>query len=396
MRWRRSRRERIQIPELTTVQLSQFADFIDRMRRMSIPALARLYRPEQRVYAHCVRRVAGADRIEGVSRRYTAITLIGLASEPRAAARAALCGHDPSDVCEALLERATTDENLGDVALTLWASIALQHEHYGQAVTRLIELWNRDGAKMTVEAAWALTVAALLDDHRELAHLRDEARARLLAAYSAPARVFPHVLGGSVGALRAHVACFADQVYPIYALAKVHEAAGDSEALRAAEACSAMICERMGPAGQWWWHYDHRTGRVIEGYPVYAVHQDAMGPMAIFALRDAGGRDFSPFVARGLDWLAHSPELGGRSLVDEESGWIWRKVARREPRKLVRRMQAGLSGVHASLRVPAADLLFPPRSIDWESRPYHYGWLLHAFKPTAAAVAPPTPVGARS
>jgi hypothetical protein len=375
------------------VQLSQYEGFVDRMRRMSIPALARLYRPEQRVYAHCVRRRAGADGIEGVSRRYTAITLIGLASEPREAARAALCGHDSRDVCAAMLAETGAVENLGDVALTLWACAALEHDDCSQAVARLIELWGRPGPKMTVEVAWVLTAAALLDHRRDLARVRDEARKRLLDAFSATSRVFPHVVGGSAGALRSHVACFADQVYPIYALAKVHAAARDSDALRAAEACAAMICERMGDAGQWWWHYDYRTGRVIEGYPVYAVHQDAMGPMALLALRDAGGRDFSQHVARGLNWLARSPELDGRSLVDEESGWIWRKVARREPRKLVRRMQAGLSNLHAGLRVPAADLLFPPRSIDWESRPYHYGWLLHAFKPTAATIAPPTPVG---
>lgn len=361
---------------------------------MSIPALGRLYRPEQRVYAHCVRRVSGQDRIEGVSRRYTAITLIGLASEPGGAARAALRGHDPADLCATLLSETPTVENLGDVALTLWAAIALGQDRHDAAVARLIELWNRPGSKMTVEAAWALTAAALLEDARPLVKLRDEARGLILSAFSESSRVFPHVLGGSAGALRNHVACFADQVYPIYALSHLHRMLGDAEALRAADACGAMICERMGSAGQWWWHYDYRTGRVLEGYPVYAVHQDAMAPMALFALRDAGGRDFSAEVARGLDWLAHCPELGGRSLVDEQSGWIWRKVARREPRKLVRRMQAGLSSLHSGLRVPAVDAIFPPRSVDWESRPYHYGWLLHAFKPSRAPVELAAPIGA--
>src|SRR5262245_50687318 len=208
---------------MPTLQLSRFAEFIERMRRMSIPALARLFRPQPQLYAHCVRRSARVDQVEGVSRRYTAITLIGLANEPRDAARAALCGQKPRDVCRALLSAAHADENLGDVALTLWAARALECDFPAAAVERFVELWNRRGPKMTVEAAWALTAAVLLDQDGDIAKLRREARGMLLGAFSAPSRVFPHVLGGTSSALRGHVACFADQVYPIYALAKVHE-----------------------------------------------------------------------------------------------------------------------------------------------------------------------------
>ena len=79
---------------------------------------------------------------------------------------------------------------------------------------------------------------------------------------------------------------------------------------------------------------------MIEGYPVYAVHQDAMAPMALLAVEDAGGPDFAGPVERGLEWLRSAPELGGGSLVDDAAGLIWRKVARREPGKLARSLQA--------------------------------------------------------
>jgi hypothetical protein len=32
-----------------------------------------------------------------------------------------------------------------------------------------------------------------------------------------------------------------------------------------------------------------------------------------------------------------------------------------------------------ALRAPGIDRLFPPGTIDYEDRPYHYGWLLYAW-----------------
>jgi hypothetical protein len=143
--------------------------------------------------------------------------------------------------------------------------------------------------------------------------------------------------------------------------------------------CADNFCRQQGPQGQWWWHYDRRTGRVVERYPVYAVHQDAMAPMALLALAAATGADYSEPIARGLAWLARSPELGGGSLIDDAADLIWRKVARREPGKLTRYAQAVVSSVHASMRVPGLDLVFPPAIVDYEDRPYHLGWLLYAW-----------------
>ena len=138
------------------------------------------------------------------------------------------------------------------------------------------------------------------------------------------------------------------------------------------------MCDLQGPAGQWWWHFDVRSGRVLEKFPVYAVHQDAMAPMALFDLQDAGGPDHGAAAERGMEWLLHAPEIDG-SLIDREAGVIWRKVARHEPGKLTRKLQAVASRAHPSLRVPAVDGVFRPGKIDFETRPYHMGWLLYAW-----------------
>ena len=56
-----------------------------------------------------------------------------------------------------------------------------------------------------------------------------------------------------------------------------------------ARAAWSTICTVQGNSGQRWWHYDSRTDRVVEGYPVYSVHQDvngADGPVLIQPKRD--------------------------------------------------------------------------------------------------------------
>ena len=122
-----------------------------------------------------------------------------------------------------------------------------------------------------------------------------------------------------------------------------------------------------------------RTGRVVERYPVYSVHQDSMAPMALFAVAEACGVDHFESIERGLRWLTDPPEIPG-ALIDADREIIWRKVARREPRRLVRGLQATASRVHPSIRVPALNVAFPPSSVDYESRPYHMGWILHVWR----------------
>ncbi|HEX5633877.1 MAG TPA: hypothetical protein VFX50_11650, partial [Gemmatimonadales bacterium] len=89
--------------------------------------------------------------------------------------------------------------------------------------------------------------------------------------------------------------------------------------------------------------------------------------------------------AQGLAWLAQAPELAGGSLVDTRAGMVWRKVARREPRKAARYLQAAAAHLRPGLRAPGLDRLFPPGAIDYEDRPYHWGWFLYAWAATSSA-----------
>ncbi len=353
-------------------------DFVDDLRGICRRALPEMFLTDQELFCFTKRRTAEGIRREGVSRRYTAITLLGLIGEADAHVRSILHGRSASDLCGRLLRDVESVENMGDVALTLWCANLIHHPDRERAAARLRALDPVNAPHYVVELAWALS--ALANDRSMDANdaYRRAVAQRLMSVFSHRGDLFPHNVG-SRPMLRAHVGCFADQVYPIQALSFYATATRDDEALNIANRTAAKICHLLGPAGQWWWHYDARTGDVVEGYPVYSVHQNSMAPMALFAVQEAGGDDYWPSIVHGLKWLQSPPELHGRSLVDHENNLIWRKVARREPNKLTRRLQAGVSAFHPALRVPGVGVLFPPVAVDWESRPYHLGWILYAF-----------------
>jgi hypothetical protein len=352
--------------------------FIKRLRSIAVRSLSRMYRPEENLFVFRLRKTENGIIQEGLSRRYTAIALIGLAGESEAVHSQVLSGQSPFDVCNRLKKDILTIDNLGDVSLILWAARAIGYQNRESIWKRLLELYPADRMHPVLEVAWALS-ALCIDLEAPVGDLRERLSHRLVSSFNASSAVFPHFLGKDGRGLRSHVTCFADMVYPIQALSKYFIISDDKIALETAALAAKRICRLQGPAGQWWWHYDLRTGEVVERYPVYAIHQDSMAPMALIALREAGGPDFTAEVGKGLRWLEHSPELDNDTLVDERNVITWRKVARKEPGKLSRYVQATASRIHPALRAPGMDYLFPPVAVDYEDRPYHLGWFLHAW-----------------
>jgi hypothetical protein len=334
-------------------------------------------------------------RPSGTSHRYGAITALGLLQLPGQAQRDVLGGEDCDWLIEKLATRLDRVTNLGDTALTLWAAAEAGHAAATRALDRLTELDEPERPAYVVEAAWvvsALVAARKLADVEE--HL-DRARRRLLAACPLAAAAvgpgpsnaaaagqsgaaFPRVAVGPASWYRGHVGSFADQVYPVQALARLHASADDPQALAVAGSVAETICTAQGTSGQWWWHYDSRTGSVVEGYPVYSVHQHAMAPMALLDLADAGGTDHLDAICHGLRWMTASPEAA-EPLILEDPPTTWRKVARADKRKMVRGIRAATTRVRPGWRLSALDRIFPPTAVDHECRPYELGWLLYTW-----------------
>ncbi len=318
------------------------------------------------------------ERLEGDSLRYTAIAALGLSYIDRGTQQLILNGDTAFDLAHACAVRATTSADMGAIALAAWAAAEAGRFHSVALFRQLVQVLSSDTPIATVDCAWALSAALAARQFGDTQDVVSLATKRLMSGRSASG-LFPHMLPASAsGRFRAHIGCFADQVYPIQALARLYTARSDVEALSAAEACAERICALQGPAGQWWWHYDTRNGGVVEGYPVYSVHQHAMAPMALLDLREAGGTDHSQAIIKGMRWLDEHPEVS-MPLVASEKGVIWRKVARREPRKVVRALSAVTTSLLRGWHVPGLDMLFPPVRIDYECRPYELGWLLYAW-----------------
>jgi hypothetical protein len=359
------------------VLIAECMNAVDEIREMAFRGLQQMFRANDRLFIYRLIRSGPKIIPQGLGFRYSAMTVIGLAGEDDADVRKVLGSLRLHDMCKRLVQGIRSVDNLGDVALTLWACHAAGFLEREETIKQLIELKPDSRAYPTVEMAWALDALAH-EDSSKVADIKKNIARRLLRSFNLQTGVFPHVIRDENRGFRSHVSCFADMVYPIHALSNYSKLGGDEQALEAAERCAGQICRLQGEAGQWWWHYDYRTGDVVEGYPVYSVHQDAMAPMALFALEEAGGSCYFESIAKGLSWIYRPPEVS-MPLLDRDADLIWRKVGRREPKKAARYIQAVASRLHPSIRVPGLNRFFPADLIDFEDRPYHLGWVLFAW-----------------
>jgi hypothetical protein len=275
-------------------------------------------------------------------------------------------------------------DNLGDLGLLLWTCALVAPERYDEVystfkVSAALGHYREVREGRTMEMAWFLAGLAhgARGGHRNLSGLSDLAHRSFMLLQKNQGRngIFGHLAneGGIIGTLRGRLGSFADQVYPIYALSQFGSTFDHDEALNVAQACAETICEIQGPLGQWWWHYDSQTGRVVGKYPVYSVHQDAMAPLALFALGNSTGKNYSPWIFKGLGWIYGKNELN-RDLCEKTSSIVWRSIYLSKPISHIREA-ASLLGLGPQSATPAG------LHVKFEDRPYHFGWVLYAFAP---------------
>src|SRR5262249_16102078 len=180
----------------------------------------------------------------GRSLRYTAIVLLGVRHLDADRQRRALGGRTADQVCGALLRVLAGTRSGGARAVgggaAVWGAGGRRHGGLARALARLDELDQRPGARPVVDLAWLVSGLVAARSQLDVEARLARARARLLASRMAGGVLFPHVTGPGLQPgyrahrYRAHLACFADQVYPVQALARLHAAADDPAALAAA------------------------------------------------------------------------------------------------------------------------------------------------------------------
>lgn len=356
--------------------------------RLSLRGLERMWLKERGLFCFTLRDGEKGPRPEGVSLRYTAITLLGL---HRLSKSGWPVPFDLDEMLERSIGGLETTRNIGNVGLVLWACA----ERAGRVDPRISAVIDRhgsfhqeagNGVYATTELAWlliGLIAAAEVSSGPERAKLDGMAQLayRLLRRnFSGESGLFAfstQLANGWLRPLRSRLGFFDGQVYGIYAFAQYAKRFSDSEALAQAKRCAERICDAQGDLGEWSWHYNTLRGRVVDRYPVYAVHQHGMAPLALKGLAAVSMEDYRFEIERGLGWLFGKNPLGFQ-FVDERNAVIWRSMRRRPPISKAIYLNKLVSFVGPTGWLSAFDqsALF---MIDRECRPYELGWLLFAF-----------------
>jgi len=337
-----------------------------RVRELEEFALATLpaMRRSDGAFCHEVR----APELEpaGRSLRYTLICLLGL---QRAQAAGVSVPVDPGELRALALDEIDSPAmTAGDLGLLLWASGRADMDAIDAISYRL---HGRLGAELPdlegLELSWILIGAA----EANTSALLDQALARQLERARTPSGLFRHRDAGR----RARFPNFATQIYGVLALALAARA-GREWALEPARRTANLLLELQRPDGGWPWIFDVESGRVVEPYEVFSVHQDAMAPMALLELSSVSGDErYRDAALRGVEWVFGRNDLG-RPVLDREAGILYRSIRRRAPldraalyanTALAMLGRRGIAQTRGALEINPTD------------RPYHLGWVLEAW-----------------
>lgn len=365
----------------TTLTNLELNDIVPGLIELASNGLVKMYDTEKNMFCYRMREVEGGKLVPvDVSRRYTIITLMGLRRLEDGG------GGSPIDIrftIDQLVLKFGNNDNVGDLGLLIWLCALAYPEYLDQLYDEylkdnLLKQFGDFREERTMELSWLLTgmsyakkrFGAKLQNYDQLA---EGIYGVILRNYGGNG-IFRHSGKQSVsGRLRGRIGSFADQVYPSYALSVFSDAYNRKEALTPAIENVKTLCRLQGEHGQWWWHYDSKSGTVAGRYPVYTVHQEGMAPMTLLMVGRRAGLDFSKYINRGLEWIIGKNEIN-KCLIDRERQMIWRSISPSRTRcfqeelcsLLIKRRE-----VHKNI---SSDF-----TVLKESRPYCFGWLLYAF-----------------
>lgn len=352
---------------------------------LSTRGLTQMLDPATGLFCHRLVTTQNGLRREGISPRYTAMTLLGLHQIEAAGRPAPL---DVQSCYRSLIRHTTWIQGVGDLGLLLWVTAELDPDRTRDLIrdfdcSSALVRYSDARAARTMELAWFLTglVCAARACPEQAGTLTDLCLAtyRRMEKNQGQCGLFGHMGAAEspAGRLRGHIGSFADQVYPIFATSRLSALLQDPAPLGAALRCAHAICELQGSLGQWWWLYNSRTGRVASQYPVYSVHQHGMAPMALLAAEEVSGRSFTDSIATGLRWIYGENERGA-DMRDQENALIWRCLL---PGRAAKYWQMAMRALNRQ-PTPTHNL-----AILHEQRPYEFGWLLFAFATKAYPAA---------
>jgi hypothetical protein len=361
----------------------QFADLAE----LSLDALPGMFDEGTGLFSHKTVVEGGRYVNREPNVLYSAVSLVGILRQRRRPADAVL----PLGRALDGLHRATAERRRpGEMANFVWAATMAEDGRGAEMTRRLagVDPASCPSGELGQVLYGLVCGARAYEAERDRATSASRAAAReLLGRFSPRAEVFrtsPRARRlPRRELLESGLASFAAQVYPLHGLAALHLHTGEAppaELKRVAD----RIVDAQGPLGQWWWIYSSRARVVLEGYPVYSVHQDGMAFLGLSELEPLGVGNYLEPLALGLDWIFGANELG-TGVVDREPAMVYRCIQRAGSDadgsygvskanlwRILRRSLAPRVSGDVTDACPA-DL-----EILRECRSYHLGWLLYA------------------
>lgn len=354
--------------------------FLKKLIDISINGLNDLYIEDDLEFAEKKKLIHNKIIIEGKNTRYTLINLLGLfKAESHSLNISRQANIDLNKIIKTQINNVHKYTSAGDIGLLLWATSLISPEDIPSILTKvkfnsILKDYKDTRSKITMEISWLLTGTLIASTFSEtfkksIGNLPEKLYSILKNNYGGKG-IFKHQCTSTLlGNLRGNISSFADQVYPIYALVLYSKMNNNKEALLFAKECSLKICEHQGKNGEWMWHYCAKTGKVTSQYPFYSVHQDAMAPIALYAIQKATGINFEDNIFKGLEWLTKNTLHA--DMISQEHNAIWRAIG---PKGLYRKVRSLFTHVGININDEYKNL-----DVLKESWSYHLGWLLFAF-----------------
>ena len=360
---------------------SQAQAKVDRIVKLALEGLPPMFNEGRQLFCYKLKKTDRGLVQEGISQRYTMMTLLGLHRYEQAGGTSPIA---TEPVLNTLLADLGWIEDIGDLGVLLWLCGVVAPDRLAKIekqlpIAQALSTYPAAKRGVTMELAWFLTGlsywCSAFPNRRPQIEGLAVATFEQLKINQGDRGFFGHLCTSSSfkGLSRGRIGSFADQVYPIYGMTQFSQAFGHAEAGKRAMLCARGICDVQGPMGQWWWHYDSTGGQVVDGYPVFSVHQHAMGPMTLFRIGEAAGQDFRPWIYKGLEWINSRNELGFE-MEDASAKLVWRCIYRSQ-RSLSRYLNTALGRYSVPIQHDRAQDL----EVLFECRPYELGWLLYAF-----------------
>jgi hypothetical protein len=349
------------------------------LREESVSFLEKVYRPDAALFPFSTSVESGRyvnDYGPPETLRYTINTLLGLQQSARTDV-----GPEPERVramVDSFLERQYANiTSYADLGLLL---VLLQDRpedsRARDALRRIADAIASGGARVLNMQAlgwmlWGLTAVA----HTEAsAELSAAALFRLIKhEFVAPGSLLPR---HSVRAYRRRLVSFGATVYFLRAMSEYAALTGDESARALFEDGVRRMIDIQGPNGEWPWLIDPASGRAVELYPVFAVHQDSMAPLFLLPALDASLPGARQALVRSFAWTLGRNELG-RPMYEDRPFRAYRSIYRAEPFPRALRLPRAL--VNVVLRRSTSLAGGRRVRINPECRSYHLGWILYAW-----------------